>query len=161
MVHLNSLYDFNIFIRTDMHKLITNITFFIVFIFSGVICAQNTVIGKWKTIDDSTGKARSIVEIYKEGNKIYGKIDHILDEAERKGLCVACKGDDYNKPIEGMVIIKELEKDGNEYEDGTILDPENGKVYRCKIWIDEDNPNVLNVRGYIAFLYRTQQWIKV
>ncbi|PKV50767.1 uncharacterized protein DUF2147 [Aquimarina sp. MAR_2010_214] len=119
------------------------------------------IVGQWKTIDDNTGEPRSIVEIYKKGNKLFGKILQVLDEAERKKLCIECKGSDYNKPIEGMVIIKELEKDGNEYEAGTIMDPENGKVYRCKIWIDEDNPNVLNVRGYIAFLYRTQKWIRV
>ncbi len=131
------------------------------FLLSITANAQHQIVGKWKTIDDNTGKERSIVEIYKKGDKIYGKITRVLDESERGNLCEECKGSDYNKPIEGMVILKGLEKDGDEYEDGTILDPENGKVYRCKIWIDEDNPNVLNVRGYIAFLYRTQQWLKV
>ncbi len=128
---------------------------------SATVNAQEEIIGKWKTIDDNTGEARSIVEIYKKGDKIYGKIQQILNEADRGNLCEECKGSDHNKPIEGMVIIKDLEKDGDEYEDGTILDPENGKVYRCKIWVDKDNPKVLNVRGYIAFLYRTQQWVKV
>ncbi|WP_299897557.1 DUF2147 domain-containing protein [uncultured Aquimarina sp.] len=127
---------------------------------SSFVNAQNGIIGKWKTIDDTTGEARSIVEIYKKGDKIYGKIDRILKESDRGQLCKECEGEDYNKPIEGMVIIKGLTKDGNEYEDGTILDPENGKVYRCKIWLEENDPNTLNVRGYIAFLFRTQQWVK-
>ncbi|TPN89265.1 DUF2147 domain-containing protein [Aquimarina algicola] len=131
------------------------------FLISGITNAQQEVIGKWKTIDDNTGEAKSIVKIYKEGNKIYGKIERILNEERRKRLCEECKGADHNKPIEGLVIIKGLEKDGDEYEDGTITDPENGKVYRCKIWVDEDDPNTLNVRGYIAFLYRTQKWIRV
>ncbi|WP_299439246.1 DUF2147 domain-containing protein [uncultured Aquimarina sp.] len=122
--------------------------------------AQSEIIGKWKTIDDNTGEPRSIVEIYKKGNKIYGKIDRILKESDRKKLCEECEGDDYNKPIEGMVILKGLQKDGDEYEDGTIMDPENGKIYKCKIWIDENDPNILNVRGYIAFLFRTQKWVK-
>ncbi|WP_109300568.1 DUF2147 domain-containing protein [Aquimarina sp. AU474] len=137
------------------------IFFTFLILFTGTLSAQEQIIGKWKTIDDNTGEPRSIVEIYKKGDKLYGKIAHIINEADRGNLCEECKGSDYNKPIEGMVIIKNLEKDGDEYEDGTILDPENGKVYRCKIWIDEDNPKVLNVRGYIAFLYRTQQWIRV
>ncbi len=138
--------------------------FFNIFLFlviTSVTSSAQEIVGKWKTIDDTTGKERSIVEIYKKGDKLYGKIARILDESERGKLCIECKGDNYKKPIEGMVILKGLEKDGNEYEDGTILDPENGKVYRCKIWIDQENPNVLNVRGYIAFLYRTQQWVKV
>lgn len=122
--------------------------------------AQSEIIGKWKTIDDNTGEAKSIVVIYKKGSKIYGKIDRILKESDRDKLCKECEGEDYNKPIEGMVILKGLQKDGNEYENGTIMDPENGKVYKCKIWVDEDDPNVLNVRGYIAFLFRTQKWIK-
>ncbi|MHA7057092.1 DUF2147 domain-containing protein [Aquimarina sp. M1] len=136
-------------------------TFTIVLIFLvSIINAQSEVIGKWKTIDDNTGEAKSIVEIYKKGNKLYGKIARILKESDRDKLCVACEGDDYNQPIEGMVILKGLQKDGDEYEDGTIMDPENGKVYNCKIWVDEDDPNTLNVRGYIAFLYRTQRWVK-
>lgn len=137
------------------------ILFVSIFLISLTSNAQDQIVGKWKTIDDNTGEAKSIVEIYKKGDKLYGKVSRILDESKREELCKECKGNDYNKPIEGLVILKNLEKDGDEYEDGTILDPENGKVYRCKIWIDEDNPKVLNVRGYIAFLYRTQQWLKV
>lgn len=137
------------------------ILFVTILLISETVSAQQQIVGQWKTIDDTTGEPRSIVEIYKKGNKLFGKIMQILDEAERNKLCVECNGSDHNKPIEGMVIIKELEKDGNQYEDGTIMDPENGKVYRCKIWINEENPNVLNVRGYIAFLYRTQKWIRV
>ncbi|WP_299223227.1 DUF2147 domain-containing protein [uncultured Aquimarina sp.] len=127
---------------------------------TGFANAQSEIIGKWKTIDDNSGEAKSIVVIYKTGNKIYGKIDRILKESDRDKLCKECEGEDYNKPIEGMVILKGLQKDGDEYDDGTIMDPENGKVYKCKIWVDEDDPNTLNVRGYIAFLFRTQKWIK-
>ncbi len=123
--------------------------------------AQQDVMGRWKTIDDTTGKPRSIVEVYQKGGKVYGKILQVLEESERGKLCVECKGNEYNTPIEGMVIIKGLQKDDNEYEDGTILDPENGKVYKCKIWVDEDDPNILHVRGYIAFLYRTQDWLRM
>ncbi len=133
----------------------------LVMISYNVTIAQEHVLGQWKTIDDSTGEAKSIVEIYKVGDKLYGKIKRILKESDRKKACIACEGKNYNKPIEGMVIIKKLRKNEDEYEGGTILDPENGKVYKCKIWVDLSNPNILNVRGYIAFFYRTQQWIKV
>ena len=123
--------------------------------------AQSAIIGKWKTIDDQTGKERSIVEIYKKGNKVFGKIIRVLKESDRSKTCIYCSGSDYNKPIEGLEIIKNMEPDGSSYEDGTITDPENGKTYRCKLWIDDDNPDILNVRGYIAFFYRTQQWQKL
>ena len=58
-----------------------------------------------------------------------------------------------------MEIIRDLEKDGDEWEDGTVLDPEKGKIYDCKIWL-EDN-ETLKLRGYVAFFYRTQTWYKV
>lgn len=117
-----------------------------------------TVFGKWKTVDDKTGVAKAIVEIYKVDGEVHGKIIKIFKESERDRLCSACKGDKRNQPFEGLVIIEGLEKDGDTYEDGIITDPENGETYNCKIWLDEDNPNQLKVRGYISFLYRTQTW---
>lgn len=139
---------------------ITKIIIALIFITS-TLKAQERITGQWKTIDDATGEAKSIVEIYKQGSLFFGKIKRILKESDRNKTCIECEGADYNKPIEGLVIIKNLVKDDDEYEDGTILDPENGKVYTSKIWIDEDNPDILNVRGYIAFFYRTQNWVRV
>ena len=74
-------------------------------------------------------------------------------------LCEECDQDDprYMKRIIGMEIIKDMEKDGDQYSGGNILDPENGNVYRCKIWVGDDG--MLKVRGYVAFLYRTQTWL--
>lgn len=123
--------------------------------------SQKTIVGKWKTIDDSTKEAKSIVEIYKLNNEYFGKITTILNEADKDKVCIKCKGVDKNKPIEGLVIIKKLSKDDTMYVDGTVTDPENGKTYTCKIWLDENNNDVLNVRGYIGFFYRTQKWKRV
>ncbi|MEW7278215.1 DUF2147 domain-containing protein [Aquimarina sp. 2201CG1-2-11] len=129
-------------------------------LFFSMLSAQDAIEGTWKTIDDISGKPRSIVNIYKKNGKWYGRIKRVLDENERGQLCVECKGNDYNKPIEGLEIIKNLKKDEDEYTNGTIMDPENGKVYKCKIWIDDTDSNILNVRGYIAFFYRTQCWVR-
>lgn len=137
------------------------IFFILVFLVFRTLPLQSQIEGSWKTIDDNTGKPRSVVEIYKNGGKWFGKIRKVLDEINKDQICIACKGEDHNKPIEGMVILKGLERDEDEYENGTIMDPENGKTYRCKIWIDKNKPNILNVRGYIAFLYRTQQWVRI
>ncbi|MFD2908415.1 DUF2147 domain-containing protein [Flavobacterium ardleyense] len=135
--------------------------FSLLILFTTVIYSQKTVIGKWKTIDDSTKEAKSIVEIYKLNNEYFGKITKILNEAVKDKVCIKCKGVDKNKPIEGLVIIKKLSKDDTMYVDGTVTDPENGKTYTCKIWLDENNNDVLNVRGYIGFFYRTQQWKRI
>jgi uncharacterized protein (DUF2147 family) len=128
----------------------------ILFVFS--INAQS-IIGKWKTIDDETGKAKSIVEIFKKDNKYYGKIVDILDATKKKNKCKLCEDSRKDQPIMGMEIIKDLEQDDDEFEDGTILDPNNGKVYDCKIWLEDKN--TLSVRGYILFFFRTQTWHRV
>lgn len=121
-----------------------------------------TVEGRWKTIDDETGKAKSIVEIYKSGGKLYGKIVKLFREPneDQDPVCDECEGANYNKKITGMVIIEGMvfDEDDNEWDDGTILDPKSGTVYDCKLWLDEDNANILKVRGYIAFFFRTQTW---
>jgi|TARA_R110000868_G_scaffold72169_7_gene210662 uncharacterized protein (DUF2147 family) len=127
-----------------------------------VIFAQSQgVTGKWKTIDDQTGEAKSIIEIYEQGGKIYGKVIEILNPARRKGLCQNCAGEDRNKPILGLVVLKGLSKDGDEYDGGKILDPQTGKVYKCLIALEEKDK--LKVRGYIGFslIGRTQYWTRI
>ncbi|RZJ73752.1 MAG: DUF2147 domain-containing protein [Flavobacterium sp.] len=120
-----------------------------------------SVTGKWKTVDDETGEAKSIVEIYEQNGKIYGKIVEILNPAKKNSKCTKCKGADKDKPINGLVIIKGLTKDGSEYTDGDILDPVKGKLYSCTIELD--GKDKLNVRGYmgISLLGRTQTWSRV
>jgi uncharacterized protein (DUF2147 family) len=115
--------------------------------------------GKWKTIDDETKQAKSIVEIYKKGDQYYGKISQLLVKPANPN-CVECKDDRKNKPILGMEIIRGLKKDGNEFTDGTITDPKTGKTYNCTI---KRNGDKLNVRGYmgVSLLGRTQVWQKV
>ncbi len=105
--------------------------------------------------------AKSIVEVYEKEGKIFGKIIDILNPADKDKICIYCKGDEKNQPLIGLNIIKGLQLDGDRYEDGTIFDPEKGKEYNAKIWVENDTPNTLMVRGYIAFLYRTQEWIRV
>lgn len=118
-----------------------------------------SITGKWKTIDDATGKEKSVVEIYKKGDKYYGKVISIVNPAKRDKTCKLCTDSRKGKPVIGMEIIKDLVQDDDEFEDGTILDPENGKIYDCKIWLEDKN--TLNVRGYIAFFFRTQEWQRV
>lgn len=125
------------------------------------ISVAQSIVGKWKTIDDKTGEAKSIVKIYEENGKIYGKVLEILNPDKRDGVCEKCKGDRKNEPVLGMVIINGLEKDDDEYAGGKILDPEKGKEYKCKLWLDSTDQNKLYVRGYVAFLYRTQNWYRV
>jgi len=143
-----------------MKKLILPLIAFVAFQW---VHAQDEIIGKWKTIDDETGKAKSIVEIYKQDGKYYGKIVRLLTEENKDGVCRTCKGKYANKNIIGLVILKDLKYDADdkEWEDGTIMDPKTGKVYSVYLALEE--PDKLKVRGYIGFslIGRTQYWYRV
>lgn len=139
-------------------KIPTLLMLFVLFL--GFSSQAQTVLGKWKTVNEETGLSTSIIEIYKSGDVLNGKVVKILKEEDRDRVCTKCEGDLKDKPIEGMVVMTGLENDGDEYSGGTVTDPKTGKVYRCKVWLDEDDPKKLNVRGYISFFYRTQTWIR-
>ena len=121
---------------------------------------SNEIEDVWITQDDETGKKKSEVLLYKNNGKLYGKIINLLLEEDKGKLCVNCKGENKNLPIEGMVIVEGLKLKGKTWEEGTILDPKSGKTYSCYITFDDDN--TLKVRGYIGFslLGRTQKWIR-
>ena len=121
---------------------------------------SNEIEDVWITQDDETGKKKSEVLLYKNNGKLYGKIINLLLEEDKGKLCVNCKGENKNLPIEGMVIVEGLKLNGKTWEEGTILDPKSGKTYSCYITFDDDN--TLKVRGYIGFslLGRTQKWIR-
>lgn len=139
-------------------KIPTLLMLFVLFL--GFSSQAQSVLGKWKTVNEETGLSTSIIEIYKSGDVLNGKVVKILKEEDRNKVCTKCEGDLKDKPIEGMVVMTGLENNGDEYSGGTVTDPKTGKVYRCKVWLDEDDPKKLNVRGYISFFYRTQTWIR-
>lgn len=120
---------------------------------------QNTIVGKWTTIDDNTNKEKSVVEIFERNGKYFGKVIKIYPSPDKDPdpVCNECPEDDgrYKKKIIGMEILKDMQKEGAEYSEGNILDPESGKIYRCKIWIEQKQ---LKVRGYWGPFYRTQTW---
>ena len=122
---------------------------------------SQSVVGKWKTIDDETGKAISVVEIYERGGKIYGKVHDIIDPKDRNKICSNCTGEDKDKPIIGLTVIKGLVKDGAEYNSGKILDPKYGRLYKCFITLESKDK--LKVRGYIgiSLFRRTQYWHRI
>lgn len=132
-------------------------------LFASLSFADAPIVGKWKTIDDETNEAKSIVEIFEKDGKYYGKIIKLfLKESDNQNpTCDKCPDSDdrKDKPTLGMEILRGLVEKGGKFTDGKILDPKKGKEYTCKLWIDKDNN--LMVRGYIAMFYRTQTWHRV
>ncbi|WP_338814915.1 DUF2147 domain-containing protein [Bernardetia sp. Wsw4-3y2] len=124
---------------------------------------NQTILGKWKTIDDETKKPSSIIEIYEVNGKVHGKLIELLQEGrDENSLCTECSGKRKNQKILGMEILWDLKKESDkEWEDGEILDPNNGKTYSCQVELESNDK--LKVRGYIGFslMGRTQYWYRV
>lgn len=122
---------------------------------------SQSILGKWKTVDDITGKEKGIVEIFEKKGIYYARIVEIFDPTHRNKKCVDCSGDDKDKPLMGLTIIRGLRKDGDQYNGGKVLDPKIGKYYKCYLELEGDDK--IKVRGYIGvtLLGRTQYWYRV
>lgn len=136
------------------------IIIFAAFLFCAHVGQAQSIVGKWQTIDDETGKPKSVVEIVERNGKYYGKVVRLFRTAaeDQDPVCDKCPTDDdrYKKKIIGMEILRNLIKDDDEYSEGTIIDPNNGKIYRCKVWLEGNN---LKLRGYLGPFFRTQTWL--
>jgi len=127
---------------------------------AAVYAANDTPVGTWKTIDDTTGKPKSIVQITEQNGELQAKVLQVLQSDEGPHpLCHACDGERKDQPVEGMVIMWGVSKDGDQWDGGKILDPHNGKTYKVKLSL-LDNGMKLDVHGYIGFalLGRSQVW---
>jgi len=117
--------------------------------------------GRWRTIDDETGQPKSIVEIIRADDGVYhGTIIELLNPSRPNPTCDKCSDDRKDQPITGMQIIRNMRagRDGN-YSGGTILKPDEGKVYRSKMKLIDDD--TLEVSGCVLFICRSQTWQRV
>ena len=122
--------------------------------------AQQGPTGLWRTVDDKTGQPKSLVRVYEEKGKLFGKVEKTLNPNARK-VCDKCPDERKNQPMVGLVVMRNLAKDGDEYTGGDIVDPDNGKIYKCKIKTMEGGKK-LSVRGFIGFsmIGRSQVWTR-
>lgn len=139
------------------------IFFFLITVFAlNSYTFSQSIEGKWITIDEKTDKEKSVVEIYEKDGKFFGKIVEFLEEgANPDDACEHCKGEMKGKKLMGYDVLKNFEKDGKKYKNGTVTDPENDKTYDAKIWVDEKDSSILNLRAYVAMVYKTIQWKRV
>ena len=119
--------------------------------------------GRWKTVDDATGKVKSIVVIWEENGKLYGKIEKLVepDPLDPDPRCRRCDGRWKDKPLVGLPILWDFRKDRDQWSGGKVLDPDSGKIYKCYLALQEGG-KTLKVRGFVGFslLGRTQYWLR-
>lgn len=123
---------------------------------------SQSIFGKWKTIDDRTGLPKAVINVYEKDGLMYGNVVEILEEGKENFICHKCDGELKDMPVMGMMIINAAKEHKNgEWKGKTLFDPQQAMTFRCKIWLNPKNPNELKVRGYLAFIYRTQTWLRV
>ena len=136
--------------------------FFILLLFLVTISINSQgIFGKWNSKNDDTGEIDSVIEVYKKNGKAYAKVIEIKDLKRQNSICTECEGKNKNKKILGLEILTGLQEEDNEWSGGRILDPRNGKIYKCYIQLIK--PNKLKIRGYIGFSLfgKTAYWEKV
>jgi uncharacterized protein (DUF2147 family) len=140
-----------------MKKLLT----FLVAAAAGVVFAQTTPVGLWRSADDKTGEAKAEIRIVDNAGVLTGRIEKTLKK-DAKPTCEECKDERKGQAIQGLEIIRGAKKvEGQDvWEHGKILDPENGKEYTLKL-APLDGGQKLQVRGFIGPFYRTQTWVRV
>ena len=128
--------------------------------------AQTTPVGLWKTIDDKTKKERTLIRIVDTGGTLSGKIEKRLDPDAKAGdVCDKCADDRKDQPLQGLQLIRGITKNANtenRWDGGTVIDPEDGKVYKARM-TPIDGGKKLELRAYIGvpMIGRTQTWIRV
>lgn len=130
-------------------------------LFPILVMAQTSIEGKWKTVDDHTGETTSVIEIYNRNGLIFGKIAKVFNAGDEGSICSSCTGKDKNRPLVGLNILRNFKPSEKVFKGGQIFDPSNGKEYRCKIWLDENDKDKMYVRGYLGIFYRTQNWYRI
>ena len=125
--------------------------------------AQMSPVGHWHTLDEKTNAVKWQIQITESGGVVSGKIEKLLrKDAKQDAVCDECSDDRKGKPLLGLEIIRGAKKaaDKNVWEDGKILDPENGKNYTLRLTPIEGGKK-LEVRGSIGPFGRTQTWVRV
>jgi uncharacterized protein (DUF2147 family) len=118
-------------------------------------------VGRWKTVDDNTGKVKSIVRIREQNGKLFGTIEQLFDPPVPHPTCYLCSGDLKDRPLVGLQVLSGFVQDGGQWSGGQVLDPESGKIYSASLSI-EDGGKKLRLHGYflIPVLGRTEHWVR-
>ena len=140
----------------------TGIVFFalVLGVFEAPALAQSgPAVGLWQNQEP---EKTVIIRTYEENGKLLGKIEKLIKGGKEDGeaKCVKCQGDSKDKPIKGLLMIWDLTKDGDRWAGGKILDPDDGKIYKCRITPIEGNKK-LEVRGSVAIFSKTQTWTRL
>lgn len=126
-------------------------------LFQGVFINAQSPLGTWVTIDDKRNVEIALVEVFENQDQLFGRVLELLPAALTR-TCERCPGDLKGKPLEGVVLIRNLKSKNGHWTGGKFLDPKSGREFDCSLWMEDDN--TLKIRASIgfSFLGRTQTW---
>lgn len=121
--------------------------------------------GLWQEYDDDTGKVNALIRINKSADGTYeGVVEKVLVKPVNNSelLCNKCAGELHNRPLLGLRILSGMKrKTDNVFDSGEVLDPDDGRIYPCRIEVMEDG-NSLQVTGYLALAWvgQSEVWVR-
>ena len=126
--------------------------------FTAAGLAQNSAVGNWQYVD---GTKITFITTVEEGSQLKARITKVTKDGkdDPAATCSKCSGDSKDKPMAGLLILWDTKKDGENWKDGKLLDPDTGRVVTGKVDV-ADGGRKLNVKGSVAFISKTQAWTK-
>lgn len=128
-------------------------------VFAAVALAQNSAVGNWQYVD---GTKTTYIRTYEEGGQLKAAIEKVAKAGkdDPAATCAKCSGESKDKPMSGLLILWDTRKDGENWKDGKLLDPDSGRVVAGKVEVAEGGKK-LNVKGSVAFISKTQVWTRL
>lgn len=135
----------------------TLLMFFVLVSSTNLVFSQNKIVGKWLTEDKE-----AVIQIFEKEGKFYGTIIWLKEPNDSKGNPLTDTENPDKKsqkqPLIGLKMLKDFTFQDGEWTGGTVYDPDNGKTYKCKLWLEGNN--VLKMRGYLGLVYSTETWTR-